>query len=64
MEKQGSQAIARAAQILRALESQLQGMSITALAKQTGLPRTTVHRLVISFESSATEQGMRGWALP
>jgi len=63
MEKQGSQVIARAAQILRALESQPQGMSITALAKQTGLPRTTVHRLVISLESqqllTATEQGVR-----
>lgn len=62
-EKQGSQVIARAAHILRALESQPQGMSVSALAKQTGLPRTTVHRLVISLESQqlliATQQGVR-----
>lgn len=50
-ENQGSQVIIRAAQILRALENQPLGLSITALAKETGLPRTTVHRLVMSLES-------------
>ncbi len=48
---QDSQVIVRAAQILRTLENQPKGLSITALAKETGLPRTTVHRLVASLES-------------
>lgn len=47
----GSQVIARAATILRALETQPKGMTISQLSRQTGLPRTTVHRLVTSLES-------------
>ncbi|WP_333609782.1 IclR family transcriptional regulator [Pantoea piersonii] len=47
----GSQVIARAAMIFRALEAQPQGMTITQLSRETGLPRTTVHRLVTSLES-------------
>nr|WP_314420347.1 IclR family transcriptional regulator [uncultured Erwinia sp.] len=47
----GSQVIARAATILRALERQPQGMTISSLSRETGLPRTTVHRLVTSLES-------------
>ncbi len=50
-ENQGSQVIARAAMILNALETHPVGMTIAMLAKQTGLPRTTVHRLVSSLES-------------
>lgn len=47
----GSQVIARAATILRALETQPKGMTISQLSRQTELPRTTVHRLVMSLES-------------
>lgn len=48
-EGNGSQVIARAATILRALEDQPAGLSMSALAKATDLPRTTVHRLVTSL---------------
>lgn len=47
----GSQVIARAATLLRALETQPKGMTISQLSRETGLPRTTVHRLVTSLES-------------
>ena len=47
----GSQVIARAAAILRALEQQPQGLTLSALARATTLPRTTVHRLVGSLEA-------------
>jgi len=40
------QAIARAAAILRALESAPQGLGISELATATELPKSTVHRLV------------------
>ncbi|HBT4769503.1 IclR family transcriptional regulator [Klebsiella pneumoniae] len=50
-ENTGSQVIARAAVILRALENQPKGLSISALSRATKLPRTTVHRLVVSLES-------------
>lgn len=48
-ESNGSQVIARAATILRALEERPAGLSMSALAKLTELPRTTVHRLVMSL---------------
>ncbi|WP_110685044.1 IclR family transcriptional regulator [Salinicola aestuarinus] len=47
----GKQVVARAAAILNALEGQPQGMSLGGIAKVTGLPRTTVHRLVVSLEA-------------
>lgn len=47
----GSQVIARAAQILRSLEVNPGGMTISQLSRETGLPRTTVNRLVTSLES-------------
>ena len=50
-ENNGSQVIARAATIFNVLETEPGGMTIAQLAKQTGLPRTTVHRLVSSLES-------------
>lgn len=50
-ENNNSQVIARAAVILRALENQPNGLSISALARATALPRTTVHRLVASLEA-------------
>lgn len=49
-EKSGSQVIERAAIILRTLETQPKGLTITELARQTGLARATVHRLVSSLE--------------
>lgn len=47
----GSQVIARAAKILHALELNPGGRTISQLSRETGLPRTTVHRLVTSLES-------------
>lgn len=62
----GIQVIARAAAILRALGSE--GMSLGALAKTTGLPRSTVQRIVDALASEnlveAGEKGVRpGWGL-
>ncbi|ORM71913.1 IclR family transcriptional regulator [Pantoea rwandensis] len=50
-EANGSQVIARAATILRALENRPTGLSMSELSKLTALPRTTVHRLVTSLIS-------------
>jgi IclR family acetate operon transcriptional repressor len=47
----GKQVIARAAAVLRALESQPQGLSLSQLAKASNLPRTTVHRIVAALEA-------------
>ncbi|WP_413729945.1 IclR family transcriptional regulator [Sodalis sp. RH22] len=47
----GSQVIARAAKLFKAVEEQPQGLTISALSRSTGLPRTTVHRLVASLEA-------------
>jgi DNA-binding IclR family transcriptional regulator len=68
MEKEagGIQVIARAASILRALG--YEGMSLGVLAKKTGLPRSTVQRIVdaLAMESfvEAGDGGVRlGWGL-
>ncbi|WP_158154843.1 IclR family transcriptional regulator [Pseudomonas sp.] len=42
----GVQVIARAAAILRSLENEPSGLSLGAIAKKSGLPRSTVQRLV------------------
>lgn len=47
----GKQVIARAASVLHALENQREGLSLSQLSKLTGLPRTTVHRLVSNLEA-------------
>jgi DNA-binding IclR family transcriptional regulator len=47
----GKQVIARAAAVLRALEGQTAGLSLAQVAKATGLPRTTVHRIVSALEA-------------
>lgn len=47
----GKQVIARAAAVLRALEGQTGGLSLAQIAKATGLPRTTVHRIVLALEA-------------
>ena len=58
----GVQVIARAAQILRALEGQQRGLSLAQLADVVGLPRSTVHRIVSAlitegFLASASPSG-------
>ena len=45
----GVQVIARAAQVLRALEGEPQGLSLAQLAERVGLPRSTVHRIVTAL---------------
>jgi len=53
------QAIARAATILRALEVAPRGLGISELASATGLPKSTVHRLVTALaeEQLASQDG-------
>lgn len=58
----GVQVIARAAQILRALEGQQRGLSLAQLSDVVGLPRSTVHRIVSAlitegFLASASPSG-------
>lgn len=45
----GIQVIARAASILRALENQANGLSLSEIASKVGLPRSTVQRIVTSL---------------
>ncbi|WP_407315541.1 IclR family transcriptional regulator [Pseudomonas sp. nanlin1] len=45
-ERNGIQVISRAAAILRCLENEAVGLSLGAIAKRSGLPRSTVQRLV------------------
>jgi DNA-binding IclR family transcriptional regulator len=49
-QEQGSmQVVSRAASILRALDGEHRGLSLSELAERTGLPRSTVHRLVTAL---------------
>jgi DNA-binding IclR family transcriptional regulator len=48
-ERGGVQAIARAGAVLRALEDEPAGLGLGALATEVGLPRSTVHRLVMAL---------------
>ena len=50
-EKSQVQVIARAAQILRALEGEDAGLSLGEIAKRVGLARSTVQRIVASLET-------------
>jgi DNA-binding IclR family transcriptional regulator len=43
------QVVSRAAAILRALDGEHRGLSLSELADRTGLPRSTVHRLVTAL---------------
>ena len=45
----GVQVIARAAQVLRALDPEPLGLTLTQLAERVGLPRSTVHRIVTAL---------------
>lgn len=47
----GTNVIVRAAHLLRTLEEHPRGLTIAALSRYTGMPRTTVHRLVTSLEA-------------
>lgn len=47
----GKQVIARAAAVLRALENQSSGRSLAEIAAASGLPRSTVHRIVAALEA-------------
>lgn len=47
----GKQVIARAAAVLKTLENQRQGLSLSQIAKAADLPRTTVHRIVTALEA-------------
>ena len=47
----GVQVIARAADVLRALEGNAQGLSLGHLAKQLNLPKSTVQRIVAALDS-------------
>jgi DNA-binding IclR family transcriptional regulator len=47
----GVQVIARAAQVLRALEGEPLGLSLAQLAERVGLPRSTVHRIVTALSA-------------
>ncbi|QCR35689.1 IclR family transcriptional regulator [Nissabacter sp. SGAir0207] len=56
--------IARAAALLKVLETQPHGVSLSQLARLSGLPRTTVHRLVASLEAQQfVSQGSGGVSL-
>ncbi|WP_322068690.1 IclR family transcriptional regulator [Paraburkholderia bannensis] len=47
----GKQVVARAAAVLEALEGQASGLSLGDIAKTTGLPKSTVQRLVGALEA-------------
>lgn len=47
----GKQVIARAVAVLKALENQHAGLSLSQIAKAADLPRTTVHRIVSALEA-------------
>lgn len=50
-ENGGVQVIARAAEILRALVGQPDGLSLSQISKEVGLARSTVHRIVVALEA-------------
>jgi DNA-binding IclR family transcriptional regulator len=56
----GIQVVARVAQVLRALDGEPQGLSLSQLAKRVDLPRSTVHRIV----SALTAEGLLAAASP
>lgn len=47
----GIQVVARVAQVLRALDGEPQGLSLSQLAKRVSLPRSTVHRIVTALSA-------------
>lgn len=63
MDGDGIQVIARAAAVLRALRDAPSGLSLGALSERTGLPRSTVQRIVAALRRErlvlATAEGAR-----
>lgn len=60
----GKQVIARAAAVLRTLENRDRGLGCGAIAGETGLPRTTVTRIVQALEAQQMVcKGQDGWKL-
>ncbi len=60
--RDGVQVIARAADLLRALQGEPDGLSLRQLAERLGLPRSTVHRIAVAlqheeFVAEATSSG-------
>lgn len=59
----GKQVIARAASVLKVLENQRSGLTLSQISKASGLPRTTVHRIVNALEAQqfvmSTTDGVR-----
>ncbi|OGA29232.1 MAG: hypothetical protein A3I01_06175 [Betaproteobacteria bacterium RIFCSPLOWO2_02_FULL_65_24] len=51
MPRRGIRVIARAAEVLRALEGREEGLSLGQLARQLGLPRSTVQRIVNALDA-------------
>jgi uncharacterized membrane protein len=49
----GIQVLARSAAILRALAENPAGLTLAQIASQVGLPRSTVHRIVVALEEQA-----------
>ncbi|MBU2979276.1 IclR family transcriptional regulator [Alteromonas sp. C1M14] len=49
--RQGIQVISRAVKVLRALEGRPEGLSLSAIAKEVNLPRSTVQRIVGALSS-------------
>jgi len=64
-DKGGIQVISRAAAILRTLEDEATGLSLGAIAKKSGLPRSTVQRMVdaLAYEGLLEINGPGGVCL-
>ncbi|MFJ4192497.1 IclR family transcriptional regulator [Pseudomonas sp. NPDC089534] len=56
----GIQVIARSSAIMRALGAQPQGLSLAAIAQATGLPRSTVQRIIGALEAEGLVEGLPG----
>lgn len=56
----GKQVIARAAGILKTLEGSTDGLSIAQITRASGLPRTTVHRLVAALQGQLMVSAVEG----
>lgn len=56
----GIQVIARSSAIMRALGAQPQGLSLAAIAQATGLPRSTVQRIIGALETEGLVEGLPG----
>ena len=58
--RQGIQVIARAADILRTLENEGDGLSLTQISKRVELPRSTVQRpLLLTYRLLPTTRGAK-----